>query len=135
MPAERYQPLTRLGAGGMGVVWLARDTYTWELVALKIMNGVPEDDRRDQKARERFDREIEIARSLQHPHVLPVIDYGEIEYDNRLLPYFISPYMQEGSLADLIRKKPPWVHWRLTQMAEFCKPPRVFGICIRALPQ
>ncbi len=118
MAPERYQRLELLGQGQMSVVWLAVDTYTQERVALKIMTAIHEDDRRNRHAQERFHREIEITRSLQHPHILPIRDYGYMEYEKRSVPYFVSPYMQEGSLADLSRKRPPWKHWSLEQTAD-----------------
>ena len=43
---ERYQRQRPLGQGPMSVVWLARDTETQNLVALKIMTAITEDDRR-----------------------------------------------------------------------------------------
>ncbi len=118
MDVERYERQKLLGQGLMSAVWLARDTYTQEFVALKIMTAIPEDDRRNQKARERFHREIEIASSLQHPHVLPIISYGYMRYDNRNVPYLVSPYISEGSLADLIKARPPWQYWSLLQTAD-----------------
>ncbi len=118
MAPERYQRLELLGQGQMSVVWLAVDTYTQERVALKIMTAIHEDDRRNRHAQERFLREIEITRSLQHPHILPIRDHGYMEYEKRSVPYFVSPYMPEKSLADLSRKRPPWKYWSLEQTAD-----------------
>ncbi len=102
----------------MSVVWLARDTSNQELVALKIMTAISEDDRRNLKAQERFRREIEIARSLRHPHILPIVDSGYTEYEGRSVPFLVSPYLPEGSLADLMKKGPPWQQWSLLQTAD-----------------
>lgn len=118
MAEHKYELVKELGKGGMGVVWLARNRHTQELVALKIMTGVPEDDKRDQKERERFEREIQFALSLNHPHVLRAIDYGFIYQDGRRLPYLVSPYMSDGPLQDLVNKKIPWKQWTLTQTAD-----------------
>lgn len=118
MAVERYQRLKRLGQGMMSVVWLARDTYTQELVALKVMHTIAEDDRRNQKAMERFQREIEIARGLQHRHILPIIDYGYTIHDEREVPFLVSPYIEEGSLGELVRINPPWLEWSLVQIAD-----------------
>jgi len=118
LPAERYQRQQKLGEGQMSVVWLALDTSTQKPVALKIMTTITEDDRRNQKARERFLREIDISRRLQHPHILPILDYGSMHYDNRYVPYLVSPYVPTGSLASLIQKQPPWQHWSLLQTAD-----------------
>ncbi len=102
----------------MSVVWLALDTATQRSVALKIMTAITEDDRRNLKANERFIREIDIARSLRHPHILPVIDFGDTLYNGRIVPFFVSPYIEEGSLAELITTSPPWECWSLSQTAD-----------------
>lgn len=115
---ERYQRQRPLGQGPMSVVWLARDTQTQNLVALKIMTAITEDDRRNLKANERFTREIEIARSLQHPHILPVLDSGYTLYNNRSVPFLVSPYIADGSLVDVIEENPPWEYWSLQQIAD-----------------
>jgi len=115
---ERYQRQRLLGQGPMSVVWLARDTETQNLVALKIMTAITEDDRRNLKANERFTREIEIARSLQHPHILPVLDSGYTLYNGRSVPFLVSPYIPDGSLVDVIEERPPWEYWSLQQLAD-----------------
>ena len=78
-------------SGGMSELWLALDTYTQKRVVLKIMKVITEDERRNHKSYERFWREIEIARSLQHPYILPIIDYGEFTYEKRPRPFLVSP--------------------------------------------
>lgn len=115
---ERYQRQRPLGQGPMSVVWLARDTETQNLVALKIMTAITEDDRRNLKANERFTREIEIARSLQHPHILPVLDSGYTLYNGRSVPFLVSPYIPDGSLVDVIEETPPWEYWSLQQISD-----------------
>jgi serine/threonine protein kinase len=105
-------------SGGMSELWLALDTYTQKRVVLKIMKVVTEDERRNHKSYERFWREIEIARSLQHPYILPIIDYGEFAYEQRPRPFLVSPYIPDGSLADLIIMGPPWEQWSLRQTAD-----------------
>jgi serine/threonine protein kinase len=118
MANERYQMQEAMKNGGMSELWLALDTYSQKRVVLKIMKVINEDDRRNRKSYERFWREIEIARSLQHPYILPIIDYGEFAYEERPRPFLVSPYISEGSLADLIIKGPPWEHWSLPQTAD-----------------
>ncbi len=118
MTIERYQRQRPLGQGPMSVVWLARDTSTQDLVALKIMTAITADDRRNLKANERFTREIEIARSLQHPHILPVLDSGYTLYNGRSVPFLVSPYIPDGSLVDIIEESPPWEDWSLQQTSD-----------------
>jgi serine/threonine protein kinase len=118
MTVERYERQKLLGKGLMSHVWLARDTYTQKLVALKIMAMIAEDDRRTHKAQERFHREIEIARSLQHLHILPILNYGYMHYEESYVPFFVSPHMSDGSLADLIKARPPWKYWSWQHLAD-----------------
>ena len=118
MAVERYQRQKLLGQGLMSEIWLARDLATQKYVALKLMVAVSEDDKRNQKALERFHREIQIARGLRHPSVLPILDSGTMQYEGRLVPFFVSPYMREGSFADLVKRTPPWKVWSLPQTAD-----------------
>lgn len=118
MVVERYKHEQLLGQGMMSDVWLVKDSMTNENVVLKIMTAVTEDDRRDHKARERFMREIDITRSLQHPHILPIIDFGEMRYHGRTVPYYVSPFISDGSLAEVIKREPPWKYWSLEQTGD-----------------
>ncbi|GHO45488.1 WD40 repeat domain-containing serine/threonine protein kinase [Ktedonospora formicarum] len=118
MAAERYRRIDRLDQGNMSEVWLARDVRTNEDVALKILLTVAEDERRNRKALERFQREIKIASSLKHPHILPLLDSGWMLYNDRKVPFLVSPHMPEGSLAQTLKKRPPWQYWSLAQTAD-----------------
>jgi serine/threonine protein kinase len=68
--AGRYAIERELGRGGMGVVYLARDLRHDRPVALKLL--LPELAARS--GAERFQREIQFAARLQHPHILTVLD-------------------------------------------------------------
>lgn len=118
MTAEKYQLGERLGSGGFGVVHKALDMQSERMVAVKIMTVISEDEMQDQKARERFEREIRIAKSLNHPHILPALDSGYREYQGRIVPYLVSPYMPDGSLWHLIKREPPCTHWSLPQTSD-----------------
>jgi len=65
-----------LGEGAMGTVYLAEETNSGRLVALKLL--APEL-ARDERFRRRFLRETELAASLDHPHVVPTLASGEEE--------------------------------------------------------
>jgi serine/threonine-protein kinase len=93
---ERYVLERELGRGGMAVVYLARDVKHDRPVALKVMN--PE--AAVSLGAERFQREIRLAASLQHPHVLPVHDSGESA--GRL--WFTMPFVRGESLRDRLRR-------------------------------
>ena len=84
-----------LGRGGMATVYLALDQRHSRKVAVKVL--LPEIAL--SLGAERFLREIEIAAGLTHPHIVPLIDSGE---SNGLL-YYVSPYVADGSLRELLK--------------------------------
>ncbi|RLB59253.1 MAG: hypothetical protein DRI34_02370, partial [Deltaproteobacteria bacterium] len=69
-----YQLQERLGAGGMGVVFRARDLASGRLVALKLMR--PELGE-SERSRKRFLREAQVGRRVDHPALVRILDYGE----------------------------------------------------------
>jgi serine/threonine-protein kinase len=95
--AERY-PLERpLGRGGMATVYLARDIKHQRQVAVKVLH--PE--LAAGLGTERFLREIRIEAGLQHPHILPLHDSGEV--DGFL--YYVMPYVEGESLRDRLTRE------------------------------
>ncbi len=95
----QYNVTAEIGRGGMATVYQATQASMKRTVAIKIL---PRNLTHDEKFLARFYREVEIAASLQHPHILPVYDFGE--YDG--MPYIVMSYMNGGTLADLIAKGP-----------------------------
>src|ERR1051326_1970503 len=90
--ADRYRIERELGAGGMATVYLARDLKHDRAVALKVL-------RRELAAvigAERFLREIKTIASLQHPHILGLIDSGEVDGT----AYYVMPFVEGESLRD-----------------------------------
>lgn len=73
--AGRYEILSELGKGGMGVVFRARDRELDEEVALKVLKQ-PGDDRSPQV--DRLRQEIKLARAITHPNVVRAFDFGEV---------------------------------------------------------
>jgi len=96
----RYQILSRIGAGGMGTVYLALDTKLNRHVALKVPHFTEEDD----VAIARFHREAQVAASIEHPNICPVYDINEVEG----IHYFTMPYIDGVSLAHQIDPEHPW---------------------------
>jgi eukaryotic-like serine/threonine-protein kinase len=95
---SHYQILERLGGGGMGVVYKARDLRLDRLAALKFLasqRGAPEEQKR------RFIREAKAASALDHPNLCTIYEIGETE-DGAL---FIAMALYEGeTLRDRVRR-------------------------------
>jgi hypothetical protein len=94
---DRYVIERQLGAGGMAVVYLARDRKLDREVALKVLR--PE--LGAVLGAERFLTEIKISARLDHPHILTLIDSGEA---NGLL-YYVLPFVRGESLRDKLDRE------------------------------
>ncbi len=94
---DRYVIERTLGRGGMATVYLARDVRHDRYVALKVLHA----ELGRSLGPERFLREIRLAASLQHTHILPVHESGETA--GRL--WFTMPYVAGESLRDRLRRE------------------------------
>jgi len=95
--ADRYRIERELGAGGMATVYLAHDLKHDRKVAIKVL-------RPELSAvigAERFLQEIKTIASLQHPHILGLIDSGEIEGT----AYYVMPHVEGESLRDRLQRE------------------------------
>ena len=99
MEVPGYAVGRMIGRGGMGAVYLAKRQEDGSTVALKVMLAQSEV---DDAARENFQREIEITRSLRHPRIVSLIDHGSAGSTF----YFEMEYCAGGSVADLQRRQP-----------------------------
>ena len=97
----RYVIEECVGEGAMGRVYRARHTRVSRHFAVKVLFG---DHAADPKMRERFAREAEAASRLQHPNVVPVLDFGETAGG---LLYLVMDYVDGPSLATLIDRDGP----------------------------
>lgn len=91
-----YQIVAPLGEGGMAVVYKAFQPAMERYVAIKVL---PRALAQDPEFVARFQREAKLLAQLQHPHILPVFDFGEAEG----FTYLVMPYIKSGTLTDLLR--------------------------------
>jgi tetratricopeptide (TPR) repeat protein len=103
-----YRVVRRLGSGGMGVVYLARDPRLDRFVALKLL---PPWLASDESATRRLAEEAKAASALDHPNIETVYDIGHAE-DGR--PYIAMAYYEGETLKDRIRRGPLPVDEALT---------------------
>ena len=87
-----------LGRGGMATVFLAQDAKHGRRVALKVLHA----DLAASLGPERFRREIGFAATLQHPHILTVLDSGETITGEL---WFTMPYVEGESLRDRLKRQ------------------------------
>ncbi|HEY0730413.1 MAG TPA: serine/threonine-protein kinase, partial [Pyrinomonadaceae bacterium] len=82
-----YLILDQLGAGGMGEVYLAKDSRLERTVALKVLSP---DISEDQRRMQRFRQEAKVASSLNQPNILTIYEFGEIDGLTFLATEFID---------------------------------------------
>lgn len=97
--APRFQLERELGSGGMGTVYLARDTQLPRCVAVKVLPHA----KAGAAAIARFLREARILARLDHANIVKIIDVGR---DSDPFIYYIMDYFDGGTLADRLTKGP-----------------------------
>ena len=94
--AERYELVSELGRGGMGIVYQAQDTKLGQLVTLKVLSPMIS---RDRRALDRFRHEASATRRINHPNVIRIYDLGEWGTE----PYISMEYFPGFDLKGRLR--------------------------------
>ncbi len=93
MPAiPGYENFSKVAEGGMGVIYRAEQIKPKRRVAIKFLPA----NKVSPISLARFRHETQLAAQLEHPHIVPIYDYGEIDGT----PYLVSRFLGGGSLAD-----------------------------------
>lgn len=91
-----YRLISEIGKGGMATVWKAYHAAMDRYVAVKMM---PYQFAQRDEFLVRFRQEAHVIAKLEHPHILPVYDYGESDD----IPYLVMRLLEAGTLTDRIR--------------------------------
>lgn len=94
---DRYEVISLIGSGGMGQVWLVRDSVLEKNFAAKVLH---EHLLEDAAAAKRFGREIELAKKLIHPNIVTTHDSGRTTDG---APYIIMDFIEGEDLGTLIQ--------------------------------
>lgn len=91
----RYRVLSRLGAGGMGEVFLAEDTQLDRRVAIKLL---PAEFTADAERLRRFIREAKAASALNHPNIITIHEIGQVQTEAGGLHFIVTEYVDGQTL-------------------------------------
>jgi eukaryotic-like serine/threonine-protein kinase len=97
----RFHLLQLLGRGGMGEVYLAQDEQLGRQVAIKVIQS----EHLDPDATRLFQREARAIANLNHPHILPLFDFGEATIHGTTLTYMVMPFCTEGTLVAWMQRR------------------------------
>ena len=97
----RYKILARLGAGGMGSVYLATQLAVDRRVAIKVLH---ESFTRRKKELLRFQQEARAVAALNHPNSIRLFDVGQTQED---MPYLVMEFLEGEDLSEVIQREGP----------------------------
>jgi serine/threonine protein kinase len=100
---SHYRVISPLGAGGMGNVYLARDTRLGRRVALKLL---PAQSSSDEHRMKRFQQEARAASALNHPSILTVYEIGQQDEHH----FIVTEYVEGDTLRHRIKEGPLRIH-------------------------
>ena len=111
---SHYRIIEKVGAGGMGEVYLAEDTELNRKVALKFL---PPNLCQDSDCRARFKREAQAAAKLNHPNIVTIHEVSEI--NGR--PFFAMEHVEGLRLDELLKQKAPSLDKILDLAVQVCE--------------
>lgn len=94
-----YQIIHKIGHGGMATIYRAYQPAMDRDVAIKVL---PQEFVGDKEFYARFVQEARLIAKIEHPHILPVYDFGEVDG----MPYLVMRYLDWGTLKDFLNKQP-----------------------------
>lgn len=106
-PLGNYDVIRRIRVGGMGAVYEGRQRTAFDRrVAIKVILG---DYAADREMRRRFMREARTIARLHHPHILPLIEFGEErgEHGDDNILFLVMPFIEGGTLTSYLRHDLP----------------------------
>ena len=109
-----YQIISPIGKGGMAIVYKAYHAAVDRYVAIKIISNQLLENAEFLK---RFQQEARVIAKLEHPHILPIHDFGQIDG----IPYMVMRYLEAGTLKEHLRNGPlalPEVDRIFTQLTD-----------------
>ncbi|MEO8432305.1 MAG: protein kinase [Acidobacteriota bacterium] len=113
----RYEVLSELGKGAMGIVYLAKDPVIGRMVAIKTIRAstmMGDDDSESREFRERFTREAQTAGILSHPNIVTIHDIGE---DPETQTSFIAmEYIEGKNLKSLLGERANFSYDQIAEM-------------------
>ena len=125
-----YRIINQIGKGGMATVYKAYQASVDRYVAIKVL---PSQLAESREFATRFQQEARIIAKLEHPHILPVFDYGESDG----VSYFVMRYLEAGTLKDRMEAGRPLplneIDKLFTQLAEALSYAHSHGIIHRDL--
>jgi non-specific serine/threonine protein kinase len=111
---SHYRIVEKIGAGGMGEVYLAEDTELDRKVALKFL---PPHLCQDEDCRARFKREAQAAAKLSHPNIVTIHEVG----DHQSRPYFVMEHVEGQSLREFSSAKDLSIEQILELAIQICE--------------
>lgn len=96
----RYEVIDRIGAGGMAIVYKAKDVLLNRIVTVKVLR---EQFLSDEEFVRRFRREAQAAASLSHPNIVSIYDVGK----DGEIEYIVMEYVEGRNLKEIIREYAP----------------------------